>query len=155
MCDNAEYSTTGSCGASPSHDYNDWLDSTGNPISFTPTETYTEGDIITVSSWMDTHHNGHVELRYCNLASSGGVFTPDCFAENHLTFVEDVGVYGGYDGAGGIKNFVKMPVDANYPERGYLSAGQSVGSKHSFVMKFQLPMGLVGNEILLQWKYIT
>jgi hypothetical protein len=48
-----------------------------------------------------------------------------------------------------------MPADGNHPERGYLSAGQSVGSYNTFTMAFQLPVGLVGDEILLQWKYIT
>lgn len=149
--------SNGSCGKTNTQDYNDWLDSTGTSMPFMPQATYIEGDLITVSSWMDTHHNGHIELRYCDLNASGGSFTPDCFDGNYLTFVEDVGVY---DSAGVLRstsdvNFQKMPADGNHPERGYLSAGQSVGSYNTFTMTFQLPVGLVGDEILLQWKYIT
>jgi hypothetical protein len=157
-CLNMNDPTRGSCGsANGSHDYNDWLDSTGQAMPFTPQEEYVEGDVITVSSYMATHHNGHIEIRYCDLGASGGIFTPDCFDGNYLTFVEDAGVYAGkfIDPVLKVDLFQKMPVDENYPERGYLSGGQNEGTGYTFVMKFQLPIGLVGEEILLQWKYIT
>ena len=115
--------------------------------------SYEEGEIITVESWMDTHHNGHVELRLCNLGNDGtNGFTPDCFDGNTLEFVEDVVVF---DQFGNEKDWPKMPADEDHPERGYLSGGQSEGSKHTFVMRFRIPYGIVGERILLQWKYIT
>ena len=115
--------------------------------------SYQEGEIITVESFMDTHHNGHVELRLCNLGNDGtNAFTPDCFDGNTLEFVEDVVVF---DQFGNEKDWPKMPADEDHPERGYLSGGQSEGSKHTFVMRFRIPYGIVGERILLQWKYIT
>ena len=150
-------SLEGSCGQSPYHDYNDW------PLEFMPEETYEEGSNITVSSYMDTHHNGHIEVRYCDFTQwkinhgEDAPATPDCFDGNTLKFVEDIGVWA--DGATQPRpttgDWQKMPADPNHPERGYLSGGQSVGSKNTFTMIFQLPLNLVGDEILLQWKYIT
>ena len=85
-------------------------------MPFTPQEVYTEGDIITVSSFMATHHNGHIEMRYCDLDASGGFFTRDCFDGNYLTFVEDVGVYNTegllMDPTDPTENWLKMPPDS-------------------------------------------
>lgn len=112
---------------------------------------------LTYEYYVLSFNSGHIEMRYCDLTTSEGIFTPDCFDGNYLTFVEDIGVY---DDKGTLMdpsnpNWHRMPVDSVYPERGMLSAGQSIGSKHSFEMKFQLPLGLSGDKILLQWKYIT
>lgn len=141
------------------NDYNNWVDSTGNPMPFTPQEVYTEGDTINVSSNMATHHNGHIEIIYCGLNESGGVYTPICFDGNYLTFVEDVGVYNAQgvlmDPADPSKNWLKMPPDSSYPERGHLSAGQSAGFGYYYTMTFKLPSGVSGDQIMLQWKYIT
>jgi hypothetical protein len=97
-------------------------------------------------------------MRYCDLEASGGIFTPDCFDGNYLTFVEDVGVYNAkgvlMDPANQSENWLKMPPDSSYPERGYLSAGQSAGTGYYYTMTFKLPMGLSGDQIMLQWKYI-
>ena len=122
-------------------------------MPFTPQDIYTEGGNITISSYMDTHHNGHVEVRYCNAApGQEGYNTPECFDGNTLEFVEDIGVW---NNVGQLRepvgDWMKMPPDGNHPERGYLSGGQSVGSKNTFTMIFQLPLNLVGDEILLQW----
>ena len=53
-----------------------------------------------------------------------------------LEFVED-SLYG-------------APQDVNYPERGYVAPDQQ-----EFSMKYKLPLGLTGERVLLQWKYLT
>lgn len=63
------------------------------------------------------------------------VATQECFDAHPLTFTRDV-CWGG-------------PVDDVYPIRGYFSNNVM----HHFVYK--LPMGLVGNKVLLQWRYIA
>jgi hypothetical protein len=53
------------------------------------------------------------------------------------------------------ENWLKMPPDISYPERGHLSAGQSAGFRYYYTMTFKLPSGVSGDRIMLQWKYIT
>ena len=102
-------------------------------------ETYTEGQTIIVRSYLDTPHNGHLELKACALGSSS---TQACFDTpgNELEFVDDV-LYG-------------MPKDPSYPGRGYYAGGQGGGIK-SHEMQFKLPAGMYGDEVMLQYKYIT
>lgn len=73
-------------------------------------EVYTEGDEIIVRSYLDTHHNGHMEIRACNKGKDCTVadFEKEGSA---LIFVRD-NVYEGTDGT------PAMPPDENYPERG-------------------------------------
>ena len=138
-CPHCLNTNTKNCGKNQYNDYDDFKDGLGFPMPWISVAEYTAGSIIDVESYLDTHHNGHMEIFACNdgLASS-----EECFDEptNALHFVEDV-AYG-------------MPADPNYPERGYYAFGQGGGVK-DFHMRFKLPDHIVGAEVLLQWRYIT
>ena len=101
-----------------------------------------EGQLILVKSYLDTHHNGHMEIRACN---KGPACTQTDFAGNELIFVKDTVLQG---------NHLEMPADPNYPERGMYAGGQGGGTKW-FEFVYQLPEGLYGDQVLLQWKYTT
>lgn len=98
--------------------------------------TFAEGGIITVKSFLHTHHAGHMTLSLC---PDGPTSAQACFdaPENKLMFVNDP-LYG-------------MPQDPNYPERGYYAGGES-GGIQDFEMLFKLPDGISGDQVLLQWK---
>ena len=100
---------------------------------------FTQGEVIIVKSYLDTHHNGHLELRAC---PNGENPSQECFDKpgHELTFVKDI-LYG-------------MPKDFAYPERGYYAGGQGGGLKE-FEMEFKLPDTVYGDEVMLQYKYIT
>ena len=116
---------------------------------------YKEGAIIDIEVLVTTHHKGHFEFALCPIdptATPMVIPTQECFAQNKLTFVSDE-LYG-------------APPDVNYPERAYISPASVVdytepiegvqpvvGAKYK--MKFQLPEGLSGNLVLLQWYYLT
>lgn len=96
-----------------------------------------------VKSYLDTHHNGHMELRACNKGPAN--CKQQDFDANELIFIEDMVFQG---------NHMKMPADPNYPGRGMYGGGQG-GQAKSFVFKYKLPAGLYGDQVLLQWRYIT
>ena len=102
-------------------------------------ENVMEGQVITVKSYLDTHHNGHMELKAC---PNGNASTQSCFdlPGHELVFQEDV-LYG-------------MPADPSYPGRGYYAGGQG-GELKSHEMSFKLPDGIIGDKVMLQYKYIT
>jgi len=132
------------CGKFGSRSYDDpnWVDNNGNPMPWMPQEEYVEGQSIRVRSYLDTHHNGHMEIRACN---KGSACTPADFEGNELIFVKDL-VYEG--------NHPAMPKDPNYPYRGMYAGGQG-GSIKWFEFEYELPQGIYGDQVLLQWKYIT
>ena len=107
----------------------------GNPMPWISVANYTAGQVIDVKSYLDTHHNGHMEISAC---PDGDLSTLQCFEvpANKLTFVEDV-MWG-------------MPADPSYPERGMYYGGQG-GSVKSFHMRFRLPNHIVGDKVPLQW----
>jgi len=127
------------CGTSESGvNYDNWLDSNGEPISWNSNGSiYGEGDIITINSFLTAHHTGHMEARACPMGRGS---TQECFDANVLEFVEDLAY--------------SMPKDEDHPERGYYY-GSSDFNNEGFSMRFKLPEGLVGEEVLLQWWYIT
>ena len=78
--------------------------------------------------------------------------TEECFARNKLKFISD--------------EFYGAPPDPNYPERAYIAPASKVDYMMPlpgeqpvvgayYKMKFQLPMGVAGNVVLLQWYYLT
>lgn len=113
-----------------------------------------------------THHKGHFVFSACPLVPLSDeqdsdeylplrIPTEECFKAHRLTFVSDE-LYG-------------APVDPSYPERAYIapalipewSPGEGPGGGTSGVvgalyrMKFQLPEGLRGDVVLIQWYYLT
>lgn len=124
------------CGLSTFADYNKWMDSTGQEkMPWISQAEYNQGDIIQIDSYLDTHHNGHCEVKAC-VVDGESTPTQTCFDANPLTYVGSIGY--------------NMPADPNYPERGYYWGGQG-GAIKSFSMKFRLPSNVAGNRVLLQW----
>ena len=88
---------------------------------------------------------GHFSFKACAI-NPGEVPSQDCFDNNKLTFVEDV-LYGSYP-------------DPNYPDRVYIplrNYSDLSKEKGGYVYRhrYQLPAGLSGDLVLLQWHYIT
>jgi len=121
------------CGRTQTANYDEWLDINGDPIPWNSQETYIEGQIISVKSYLNAHHKGHMDLMLC---PDGENPTQECFEANPVEFVEDA-----KHGA---------PKDVNYPERGYYASGVQ-----DFEFKYKLPMGITGDRILMQWRYVT
>jgi len=140
-CLNVNYAA---CGYTTTSDYDNYKDSEGIPMPWISQGTYIEGEVITVKSYLDTHHNGHMVISACAKGQTPEWPPADstCFnnPDNYLTFDSDPK----YD----------MPADRVHPERGYYFGGESHG-RGDFEMKFKLPAGVFGSQVLLQWKYIT
>ena len=133
-----------------------WVENVGGyPLE----EFYYEGGNITIDSYLDTHHNGHMEIRACIVDDSdpASCTTPAEFVGNELTFLEDLRCCDCTADTGdsiGCQSHPKMPADPNYPVRGMYAGGQGGGVK-SFSFRYRLPDTIFGEKILLQWKYIT
>jgi Lytic polysaccharide mono-oxygenase, cellulose-degrading len=102
--------------------------------------TYSAGQVIPVSVYLQVHHEGHFEMSYCQVAPNT---TPSqsCFGNNPKLRVTSHG-YGG-------------PLDPNYPHRYYLPP-KSVAtdlSTHNF--QVQLPSNLPSGNYILKWTYFT
>jgi len=121
------------CGVGGAQSYDAWLDSVGNPMAWNSQATYTEGDIIEIKSNLHTPHWGHQDVMVC---ADGSASTQECFEAHPLEFIEDV-TYG-------------APKDPNNPTRGHFT-----GAHVDFTMKFKLPMGVTGDKVMMQWRYVT
>ncbi|GAX20511.1 hypothetical protein FisN_24Hh239 [Fistulifera solaris] len=128
----------GVCGYTDTNDYDEWVDSLGNVIPWESQGAYNSGDVIRMNFTIPVHHGGHIEIRAC---PNGRSSTWDCFTDpsRSLLFVKDL--------------LYDIPADPIHPDRGYL-AGWSEGYTE-YVHDYQLPQGLYGEEVLIQWKYIT
>ena len=174
-CPLAEYcphclnTNIGVCGKFGDRNYEtaNWLNKAGNPMPWvsqfgntaSPSGTfmttseyyeteYYEGGLITIDSYLSTHHAGHEEIRACVIDDNddSSCTLPEHFPdENELIFVEDL-VYD--------TSQREMFKDDNWPGRGYYSGGEAGGTK-DFTHRYRLPEGIVGDKVLLQWKYIT
>lgn len=132
-CAHCLNTNSGVCGQSTTMDYDSWMDSTKlHPMPWQSEAIYQEGQLIQVQFTITAHHGGHIELHIC---PNGRNSTAACLWEHPLTFRRDP----------------IMPSDPTHPERGYLS-GWRTGQTH-FVMEFQLPEGVVGEQVLLQVRY--
>lgn len=151
-CEHCLNGNTGVCGKSPSHNYETsaWLDRNGDPMPWIAQGTYHEGGTMKVDSYLDTHHNGHMEIRACviDAADPASCTTPEEFEGNELHFVQDL-IHPQAEGS-----HPPMPPDPMYPERGMYAGGQG-GATKSFSFEYRLPSGIRGERVLLQWKYIT
>jgi hypothetical protein len=125
--------------------------------------TYTEGDIIDVEVLVTTHHKGHFVFSACPVVATPLGYasetqpnnqqpTSECFDQYKLTLVKD--------------ELYNANLDKRFPERIYLAPASVIqwenegpeiqpvtGAKYKF--KLQLPPGLHGEVVLLQWYYLT
>jgi len=130
----------GYCGIVDNRDYDNPLDSIGNPMVPQAQAIYTEGQIIDMEFVFTANHNGHHVTYACPDFDNP---TKECFQQYPLEFIEDISVqaYG---------TNANAPKDNNFPHRGYVNPGAS----HTR-MRFKLPDGLTGNLVLLQWHWVT
>ena len=123
----------------------------GEPMKPNPQQTYIESSTIEIEILLTAHHKGHFTFKGCAITSTTESPTQECFDAHPLTFISDE-----YYGA--------VP-DAQFPERVYV-APQTIQSKiksdkdgfqdgMAFKYKLQLPKGLVGELVLLQWYYVA
>jgi len=123
------------CGNSGNRNYDDFRDYAGNLMPWVSEATYTEGQVIEVKSYLSAHHWGHLEMKACPSESP----SQSCFDEHRLEYVFDQNyAYG-------------APADANNPAYGHYSDK----SRRDYTHKFQLPQGLTGQKVTLQYTYIT
>ena len=136
----------------------------GEPMPPNIQATYTEGDVIDVEVMVTTHHKGHFVFSACPIVPSAvgyGVLhdvppnqvpDEDCFKRYKLTLVEDT--------------LFNANIDKRFPERVYIAPASNAewknegpevqpvsGAKYKY--KLQLPEGLHGEMVLLQWYYLT
>lgn len=120
----------------------------GKPLKIETHSTYTKGDEIEIESVLTAHHMGHIQVGGC----PADALSDDCFNSNLLIFVEDLSDYD-----------TKANVDTLHPERAHVHPAVGIGTDSSttasgsmrFKHKFRLPENLVGNHVVLQWRYLT
>lgn len=165
-CPPAEYcrhclnTNLGVCGKFDNRNYEtaNWIDKNGDRMPWISQAgngnamggEYVEGGTIVVNSYLATHHNGHMEIRACVMddSDSAKCTTPEEFEGNELHFLQDL-IHPNAE-----TSDIPMPADPDYPERGMYAGGQG-GPTKSFSFLYQLPEGISGEKVLLQWKYAT
>ena len=128
--------TRAQCGIIEGRNYDFPKNALGGPLGTKIQSCYQPGQTIDLEVYLTAHHNGHFEFKACPI-SPGQAPTQACFDANKLRFV-----------SGESANF-----DPNYPERAYIPPRDAKAWNYQY--KFQLPSGLSGDLVLLQWKYIT
>ena len=137
----------GQCGAFDGKSYDANLNVFGRPMPPAVQARYSQGQEIEVEVVLTAHHLGHFEFSACPIAP-GGVADANCFKRYPLEFVSDP-LYG-------------APKDNRYPYRAYIAppgvaivdnSGPIPGKLYRFRLK--LPNNLSGNQVLLQWHYLT
>lgn len=124
------------CGNSGNKNYDNFLDSVGNPMPWKTEATYKEGSVIEVKSYLEAHHWGHLEMKVCTDWENP---TQACFDANPLMYVRDAAYAN------------DAPVHENYPHYGPYSIAEIKDYTHLF----KLPEGVSGNKVLFQYHYIT
>lgn len=86
-CHHCLNTNTGVCGKSPTHnyEYGEWKDRAGNPMAWASQATYIEGQYIDVTTFLDTHHNGHHEFRACVVQNEA----TDCLKQEDFGKIEE------------------------------------------------------------------
>lgn len=135
-------SSGGLCGIISGKNYNYPKNALGGLMRWNPQACYAPGQTIDLTVELTAHHQGHFEFHACPIQQQGQAPTEECFAAHPLTFVSEVLSPG--------ENRAPAVLDANYPERAYV-----YNSDSELHYKFQLPSGLDGEYVLLQWHYIT
>jgi len=113
--------------------------------------TYSSGQVVDFDVDMTAHHKGHFVLKAC-VVPPGQRATQACFDRNPLRFISGHGANP----------------HPNYPDRAYLPPANPPAASNgahplfpaptgrwSYRYKFQLPPGLSGDLVLLQWHYIA
>lgn len=139
-------------GLMTTRNYDSPKDYKGEPMPPNIQATYTEGDIITVEVLITTHHKGHFQFSACPIGHDNQIPTAECFKQHKLIFVSD--------------ELYHANVDKRFPERVYLAPASQLqwinegptiqpvtGAPYKF--QLQLPQGLHGEVVLLQWYYLT
>ncbi|KAL7466210.1 hypothetical protein ACHAXS_006500 [Conticribra weissflogii] len=137
--------TEARCGLVGDHNYDYPPNAIGGVLDPVIQGCYEPGSIIELETILTAHHKGHFVYKACAI-SPGEVPTQECFDSNPLTFVAD-DLYGANP-------------DPNYPERAYIPNKEfpvqfESGGNALFRHKYQLPLGLSGDLVLIQWHYIT
>jgi len=127
------------CGMINGRNYDLPKNALGGLMKATVQECYEEGSIIDLKVFLTAHHGGHFEFYACPIAH-GKVPTESCFKDHPLEFVEDL-----------LNN---APKDPNYPTRAYVHGLTSM-TLGEFHYKYKLPVGLLGELVLIQWYYVT
>ena len=100
--------------------------------------TYRAGDTIEITSHLTAYHGGHFEIGAC----ADDEPTQECFSTNKLK----------YKGGG-------HPRDSAYKERAYLGTPSDGDNTYDggniYTHRFRLPDNIVGERVLLQWRYFT
>jgi hypothetical protein len=135
-------SSGGTCGIISGRNYNHPMNGIGQPMSWNPQACYASGQIIDVSVVLTAHHQGHFEFHACPISKQGEAPTEECFAAHPLTFISET--------LSSNENRAPAHLDLNYAGRAYV-----FNNDNELHYKFQLPSGLAGKFILIQWHYIT
>lgn len=133
------------CGITGDHNYDYPKNSLGGTLAPTIQACYAEGEVIELETVLTAHHMGHFSYSACAI-NPGEVASQECFDNNKLIFVEDL-LYG-------------SSPDPNYPDRVYIPRREYSDlneEKGGYVYRhrYQLPPGLSGDLVLIQWHYIT
>lgn len=122
----------------------------GNDMPINIQAVYNQEDEINIKVSLISSNGGHFQFSLCPI-EWGEIPTQECFDQYPLEFVSD-NYYGAYE-------------DPNYPERIYIPDGDVTGrvddldgfpgNKQEFSYQMNLPCGLTGDLILLQWYFVT
>jgi len=122
----------------------------GDAMPINVQAVYEQEDEITIEVSLITSNGGHFKFSMCPI-EWGEIPTQECFDNHPLEFVKD-NYYGAYE-------------DPNYPERIYVPDGKVTGrvqdtsgfpgNKQEFSYNMNLPCGLTGDLVLLQWYFVT
>jgi hypothetical protein len=127
------------CGTIGGRNYDFPKNALGGALAPRVQVAYNCGQQIDVDVRITAHHKGHFVLKACPI-SPGQTASQACFDRYRLRFISGQGA-----------NF-----DPNYPDRAYLPPYQGGNTQGwTYRYRFQLPAGLSGDLVLLQWHYIT
>ena len=119
----------------------------GGPFQQGIETTYQEGEEIIFDAVLTAHHMGHFTFKACPI-QPGEVPSQSCFDAHPLEFVQDLRY--------------NAPKDDAFPGRAYIApigmrqiddSGPISGMV--FTYKFKLPDGVYGDNVLIQWHYLT
>jgi hypothetical protein len=139
------------CGLIGERNYDLPQNALGEAMSPNPQGVYIENDIINVTVTLTAHHKGHFVFKGCPVENTTTIPSQDCFDAHPLKFVRDL--------------LYHAPMDERHPERVYV-APSTIESRVNptaeefkdamlFQYTLQLPEGLVGELVLLQWYYVA